>query len=220
MISETTIIIADDHPVLRKGLRAMIEAVPGMKVLGEAADGESALRLIRELRPSVAILDIEMPVRTGLDVARILQAEEDPVAIVFLTMYKEEDMFDEAMDLGVRGYVLKESAPIDIIDSIRCVAGGHHYISPQISGFLVSRQERSKSFRNEIPGLDALTATELRILKLIADNKTSKEIADDLNVSYKTVENHRTNIASKLNFHGAHALLKFALQNKSLVKSL
>jgi DNA-binding NarL/FixJ family response regulator len=137
------------------------------------------------------------------------------VEIVFLTMHKDEDVFNEAMDAGAKGYVLKESATNDIVQSIRAVAAGRNFISPELSTYLVSRGGRAASLVRRKPGLDALTATEARVLKLIAENKTSRQIASDLGVSVRTIENHRANISTKLELRGAHVLLKFALEHKS-----
>jgi DNA-binding NarL/FixJ family response regulator len=215
MGNEIRILIADDHPVFRKGLRQIIETDMALQVIAEAEDGEAALALIQQLRPAVALLDIDMPKMDGLDVARAIGEKRLAVEVVFLTMHKDEDIFNEAMDAGARGYVLKDSAVTDIIQSIRAVAEGRHYISPQLSSLLVNRSMRVASLVTQKPGLDSLTATERRILKLIAENKTSKEIGGELFVSVRTVENHRANICAKLDLRGAHALLKFALENRS-----
>ena len=215
MGDEIRVLIADDHPLFRDGLRHLIERDGVYKVIAEAPDGVEAMRLIQEFHPNVAILDIDMPGKNGLEIVRELQQRNIPVEVIFLTMYKEEDMFDEAMELGVRGYVLKESAATDILQGVKTVAAGKYFISPTISEYLVRRRDREKSLLNQKPSLLNLTPTERQILRLIADNKTSREIADDLHVSSKTIENHRMNIANKLDLHGSHALLKFAIENKS-----
>jgi DNA-binding NarL/FixJ family response regulator len=215
MTGPVTIMIADDHPLFRKGLRQAIEAEASFRIVEEAKDGESALRKMIELRPAIAILDIDMPGRNGFEVAKEAAKLSLPVSIIFLTMYREEDMFSAAMDVGIQGYVLKENAASDIIDAIREVAAGRYYISPLISGFLVRRSEQSRLVRKQHPLLESLTPAERRILKLISENSTSKQIAELLNVSPKTVENHRLNIVKKLNLQGAHSLLKFALEHKA-----
>ncbi len=213
-----TVIIADDHPVLRGGLRALIDSSVDCKIVGEAGNGEDALTIIEQKKPDVALMDITMPKMTGLQVAKIAQDRGLPVKIVILTMTADELIFNEALDLGVLGYVLKENATSDILNSIRAVAEGKYYISPSISEILVKRSQKRKTALDTIPGLADLTPTEFRILKLIAGNKTSKEIASDLCISIKTVENHRTNIIKKLGLSGNNALLKFAIENKSLLK--
>jgi len=207
--------MADDHPMFRGGLRQIIVAQPDLRLVHEASDGEEALRMARELKPAVAILDLDMPKLSGLEVAATVQRERLPVSIIVLTMYREEDMFNEALDLGILGYVLKDSAAEDILQGIRAVAVGQHYLSPAISGFLVNRNARAESLRQAKPGLADLTPAERRILRLVAQSKTSKEIADELGLSTRTVENHRTNIGTKLDLHGVHSLVKFAFDHKS-----
>ena len=214
MKANPSIVIADDHPIFREGLRKVIEHDQGGRVIAEAGDGETALRLIRERKPDIAVLDVVMPGLNGLKVARQIQREHLPVAVVFLTMFKEEDMFNEAMDAAAKGYVLKENAVSDIIGCLRSVASGQYFISPAISHLLVRRTERARGLASQTPGLSSLTPSERRILNLIALGKTSKEIATELFISPKTVENHRLNIAGKLEIHGNNALLKFALENK------
>jgi DNA-binding NarL/FixJ family response regulator len=208
------IVIADDHPIFREGLCKVIERDHGGRVVAEAGDGQAALRLIRERKPDIAVLDVVMPELNGLNVARQVQRERLAVAVVFLTMFKEEDMFNEAMDAGAKGYVLKENAVSDIIACLRSVVSGQYFISPAISDLLVRRTERVRGLAGQTPGLSSLTPSERRILNHIGRGKTSKEIAVELFISPKTVENHRVNIAAKLGIHGNNALLKFALENK------
>ncbi len=136
------ILIADDHPIVRKGLRQVIEAEAGLKVVGEADDGVIALERIKQLQPRVAVLDIHMPKMSGFELARAIREQRIGVAVIFLTMHKAEDMFNAAMELGVKGYVLKDSAVTDIVGSIRAAAAGQSYISPQLSNFLLNRSMR------------------------------------------------------------------------------
>jgi DNA-binding NarL/FixJ family response regulator len=213
-----TIVIADDHPIMRSGLHQMIEAHSAFNIIGEASDGESDLTLIEEKTPDVALLDIAMPHLTGLQVAKIAQERGLSTKLAILTMSADEIIFNEAMDLGVLGYVLKENASSEVLNCIRTVAEGQYYISPSISGLLMKRSQKRETAFHSIPGLADLTPTEIRILKLVAGNKTSKEIAYDLSISPKTVENHRANIAAKLKLSGNNALLRFALENKTLLK--
>jgi DNA-binding NarL/FixJ family response regulator len=209
------ILIADDHPLLRAGLRQAIASDPHIEIIAEAADGAAALELLTTHGPDVAVLDIEMPNLTGFALLRELRAQRLPTAVVFLTMYRDEEMFNEALDLGALGYVLKDSAMTDITGAIRAAAHGQPFISPDISAYLFNRATRSTTFTQQMPTLQALTQTERRVLKLIAENKTSKEIAVELFISYRTVENHRTNICQKLALKGSHSLLKFAFEHKS-----
>jgi DNA-binding NarL/FixJ family response regulator len=215
MATEIKILIADDHPIVRKGLRDMIESSRDLKVIGEAGDGEDALVAIRELKPDVAIVDIDMPRMDGFELVRELNKSRSSVQIIFLTMHSKEDLFNEAISLGVKGYVLKDSAINEIIAAIKAIIAGQHFISPSLSTYLINRSERTDSFARKTPSLNDLTPTERRILKLIADYKTSKEIAEELCIHYRTVENHRTNICAKLDIHGSHALMKFALKHQS-----
>jgi len=214
MGDEIRTVIADDHPIFRRGLRQSVEEADGITVIGEAADGKAALELIRELSPDVAILDISMPVLDGFVVAREIIKENPQVQVVFLTAHTEESLFDEAMALGVKGYLLKESSMGDIVSCVLAVAQGKHYTSPALTSYLVTcARRRSGSAAKQ--GLEDLTPTERRVLKLIAEYKTSREIADELFVSYHTIETHRRNICEKLDLHGSHALMKFALANRS-----
>jgi DNA-binding NarL/FixJ family response regulator len=211
------LLIADDHPLLTAGLRQVIATDPRLEVVAEAADGAAALELLTAHQPDVAVLDIEMPQLTGFALLRQLRAQRISTAVVFLTMYRDEEMFNEAVDLGALGYVLKDSATTDIIGAIRAAAAGQPYISPAISAYLFNRAKRTATLVQQLPGLNDLTPTERRVLKLIAENNTSKEIAAELFISYRTVENHRANICQKLNLKGSHSLLKFAFDHKSEV---
>lgn len=202
MKKKIQIIIADDHPIFRNGLKQAIEDEDDIQIIGEAGDGDKALELIMEKKPEVAVLDIDMPKKTGFDVIKEISKSKSPVNVVFLTMYKEENLFNEALDLGAKGYVLKESAVNDICECIRQVANDNYAISPLISNFLVKRLSEKKKLVNDKPGLNDLTSSEMKILKLISENKTSKEIGEELFISYKTVETHRNNISKKLNLEG------------------
>lgn len=217
MKDKIKIIIADDHPIFRDGLKQLIEKEDNMSVTGEAEDGQKALELIQKNKPDIAILDMSMPEKTGLDVLRELRNKKMKTKIIFLTMFKEEDIFNEAMDLGVEGYVLKESAENDILLCINRVAQDNYCISPMISNLMIKRMNRKSELNRQKPSLENLTPTERRILKLISRNKTSKEISDILFISYRTIENHRTAISNKLNLHGTHSLVKFAIENKLLL---
>ncbi|MBI3651279.1 MAG: response regulator transcription factor [Acidobacteria bacterium] len=213
--NEYRILIADDHPIFRKGLRQVIETDARLKVVAEADDGIAALELLRQLRPDIAILDIHMPNMSGFELAQAVQQQGIEVAVIFLTMHKAEDLFNAAMDMGVKGYVLKDSAVTDIIGSIKAVLDGQPYISPQLSSFLLNRSTRANTLRQHQPSLDDLTPTEWRVLKMLAEYKTSKQIAEELFIHPRTVDNHRANICAKLGLRGSHALMKFAIEHKS-----
>jgi DNA-binding NarL/FixJ family response regulator len=208
------ILIADDHPVVRKGLRDAIEAGPNLKVVAEASDGEAALQYIETLRPQIAVLDIDMPKRDGLAVAREVLRRQLPVRLVLLTIHAEADIFNAAMDLGVQGYVLKESALFEIVNGLLAVAAGQYYVSSSLTALLLRRRGPGQASADVEQGLDTLSESERRILRMIAADKSSKQIADELCIHYRTVENRRTAICQKLGLRGPNALLKFALQNK------
>jgi DNA-binding NarL/FixJ family response regulator len=215
MTPPSTILIADDHPIYRKGLCEVVESDPSLRLVGQAANGEEALRLIRELRPAVAILDINMPRLSGLQVAQELAGQGASPRLVLLTMHEDAALFDRAMELGVYAYVLKESAVEDLLTALRTVIEGRNFISPTIANLLVKRREEGAMLRREKPGLDLLTPTERRVLRLISEDRTTKEIADLLGLSPRTVETHRQNMSHKLHLSGSHSLLKFAFDHKA-----
>jgi DNA-binding NarL/FixJ family response regulator len=202
MKREVRLLIVDDHPVFRRGLKEIIEENPGFRIVGEASDGEEALRLAADLRPAIAVVDIDMPRLNGLETVRALQKLKLPVSVIFLTMYKEEDMFNAAMDLGVKAYILKENAADDILEALERVSRGETFISQSMSEIGQRRADRVQALLLSKPQIEDLTAAERRILKLIAEDRTSKEIADLLQISIKTVDNHRLNICHKLNLRG------------------
>jgi DNA-binding NarL/FixJ family response regulator len=213
--SEIKVVIADDHPVFRQGLRQVIESDRQLKVLGEASDGASAIEMIEQTGPDVAVLDVSMPDGDGFEVARVLKQKRLNVAIIFLTMHKDERFLNAALDLGVKGYLLKDSAVADIIASIKAVVAGQDYVSPMLTGYLINRARSAARLAEEKPALTKLSPTELRVLKLLAEYKTSKEIATELFMSPRTVEHHRANICEKLDLRGSHALIKFAVEHQS-----
>ena len=209
-----TILIADDHPVFRRGMVQIIEEkFPGSHIV-EAGNGSEALVAIHDHRPSIAILDVDMPIRNGLDVATEIRRRTLPVAVVILTMHDNEEFFNRAMDLGVKGYVLKDGVVGEIATCLEAVAVGRHYYSPLLADYWVRRDQARTQGKTLLAGLAGLTPTERHILKLIAENKTTREIAEILFISPKTVENHRSNIAGKLALKGNNAVLRYALENK------
>ncbi|HEX9002937.1 MAG TPA: response regulator transcription factor [Blastocatellia bacterium] len=214
MNNDIKILIADDHPIFRHGLRQIIERDPRLRVIAEADDGEAALRLIESMQPQVALLDLDMPGLDGFGVARQVREAGLAVTLVFLTMHNDEMHFNEALDLGAKGYVLKDSAAADVVNCLKTVVTGQHYISPALSTYLLNRHQRASTLLRQ-PGLQDLTDTERRVLALLAEYKTSKQIADELGVSVRTIENHRARICQKLDLHGSHALVKFAIRHKS-----
>ena len=208
------VVIADDHPVVRHGLRQTIDADPKLKVVGEAGDGEVALAQIQQLKPAIAVVDLDMPRLDGLGVAREIRKKRLPVDIVILSIHGEEDLFHAAMDLGSKGYLLKDSALAEIVTALWAVVEGKYYVTSSLTAHLLHRRSRAQAFASERPGLDSLTPAERRILAMVSEGKSSKSIAEELFIHYRTVENHRTNICQKLGLQGHSALLRFALQHK------
>ena len=210
-----TILVADDHPVFRKGLVQIIEEqFPGCKIV-EAGNGSEALVMIHDYKPTIAILDVDMPKRNGLDVATEIRRRGLPIKVVILTMHDNEEFFNRAMDLGVMGYVLKDGVVAEISACLEAVIQGRHYYSPLLADYWVRRDQNKRQETTVQTGLAGLTPTERHILKLIAENKTTREIASELFISPKTVENHRSNISGKMGLKGNNAVLRFALDNKS-----
>ncbi|HEY6951227.1 MAG TPA: response regulator transcription factor [Bacteroidota bacterium] len=211
MREPVTVIIADDHPMFRAGVRQSLENDPDIKLLGDAENGEQAFEKIQKLKPRVAILDVQMPVMTGLEVARRVEKLNLSTHVILLTMLDDRKFFLEAIDAGIKGYVLKDSAVSELKKAINAVCDDRHYISPSLAGLLVARKGPSPAPAQ----LRDLTPTEMRVLKLIAALKSNQEIADEMFISKRTVENHRVNMAKKLDLNGTNALLKFALSHQS-----
>lgn len=210
-----SVILADDHPLLRKGLKDLIETVEQFRVIAETGNGEEALALINEHRPDLAVLDIDMPGMNGLEVAAQLERTGTDTRIIILTMHEKENMLRRALDVGVMGYLLKDSVITEIRQALLTVADGRHFVTPSLSRFLV---RRSMGVADDPRiGLSQLTPTERRVLRLIADSRTTKEIAEELVISHRTVDSHRANICTKLDLHGPGSLLRFALEQKELL---
>lgn len=212
MNEQFKIIIADDHPIFRSGLRQIIDNERKFCVVAEASDGEAVLEIFESETPHILISDVNMPKMSGFLLAKELRRRQVDCEIVFLTMHSEEAMFNKAMDLGAKGYILKDSAAADIINCLQAVSIGQHYTSPAITSYLFKRATRKT---DKTGGVNDLTPTEKVILRQIAESKTSREIADDLCLSLRTVENHRYNICQKLDISGSNALVKFALTHQN-----
>lgn len=214
MATEIKVFIADDHPIFRHGLRQIIERGQ-IVVVDEAEDGETAWQKLSTLDVDVAVLDVDMPGRDGFEVARAVRDARLNVRLIFLTMHKDEHFLNKALDLEVKGYVIKDSALTDIVECIRTVASGQEYVSPQMTSALLNRSRRAAELANQKPQLSSLTEIERRVLKLVTQYKSNKQIADELHLSVRTIEHHRARISQKLELEGHHALLKFALENQS-----
>ena len=211
---QISVLIADDHPVLRAGLRQVLERDPSIRVIAEVGDGEAALDRIQADRPDIAVLDIEMPKRDGLDVLRELRRLALPTRVIMLSLHDDEARVTDALALGARGYILKDDAIHAIVEGVKAVAAGRPYVTPSLSGLLLQRRERTRELTARQPGLADLTPAERRVLALIARGQASKDIAVALGIHYRTVENHRVSIAQKLGLHGHNAVLKFAMEHR------
>jgi DNA-binding NarL/FixJ family response regulator len=208
MINKIKVLIADDHPIVRQGLGQTIESDADLEVIAEAGDGLEALAKIRQYQPQVIILDIDIPKMDGFEVALAVQEEKIKTEIVFLTVHREESFMKKALSVGAKGFVLKDSAISDIVTAIKAAFQGQSFISPAMMSYLIKPRTI-----NGKEGLESLTLSERNVLKLIAQYKTTKEIAEILFVSTRTVESHRLNICQKLHLQGSHSIMKFALEH-------
>ncbi len=200
------VLLADDHPIVRQGLHALLER-EGFDVVAEAKDGKEALHLGRETAPDVAILDLSMPLLSGLEAARTLQAEEKVRGAVLLTVHREDHYVLEALRAGIRGYVLKSQAPEDIAQAVRQVAAGGVYLSPGLSTALLEAYVNRRE-----PGVDPLSPRERQVLQLVAEGKSTKEVAVVLDISVKTADSHRTRLMKKLGIHETAGLVRYAIR--------
>jgi two-component system, NarL family, response regulator NreC len=201
------VVLADDHALVRDGLRAVLAREPDIAVIGEAADGREALAVVDAMRPDVVVLDLSMPVLNGLDAARQLAGRDRGPRPILITMHLEDRYVLEALRAGVRGYVLKKQAAADLVQAIRDVAAGRVYLSPGISAAVADAIRTGAS-----PPEDRLTPRERQVLQLVAEGKTTKEIAAILEVSVKTVDAHRTNLMQKLDLHDVASLTRLAIR--------
>lgn len=214
-----SVVIADDHPIFRQGLSATIEKDKDISVVGEAENGDVAIKLVDSLKPDVVILDIDMPIKDGIETARELKAKNLSTKVVFLTMHKDTSILRSLRSLGVKGYVLKDSALSEIVRCISIVVAGDIYLSPALSEVILENVEPKKA--SEVSSLiNLLSQAERNVLKRVTESKTSREIAAELFVTIRTVETHRYNICTKLDLNGPNALFKFALQHKDEITSL
>ena len=202
----TRIVLADDHVLVRQGLRSLLER-ERFQVMGEASDGQEAVRLVETHQPDIAILDISMPTLNGIDAARGLSRSAPKTKVILLTQHEEEQYIHEALEAGVKGYVLKNQVANDLIQAIRQVCRGEFYLSPGISR-AVMEAYRNKSDRPA----DPLTVRERQVLQLIAEGKSTKDIASLLDISVKTAESHRSRLMRKLDIHETATLVRYAVR--------
>jgi two-component system response regulator NreC len=206
------IILADDHAVMRRGLRLVLEQQKDFEVVGEAGDGRAAVDLAETARPDIVVLDITMPNLNGIEAARQINAKHIGVSTIVLSMHADESFVLRALKAGARGYLLKESAESDLINAVRLVWEGKSFFSPAVSRLLVEDYVRQLQDKGVEDSYELLTSREREILQLIAEGKSNKEIANMLHLSLYTVETHRSNILSKLNLHTVPDLILYAVR--------
>ncbi|MFL6351297.1 MAG: response regulator [Bryobacteraceae bacterium] len=211
------VLIADDHGVVRKGLRLLLQQYPEIEVAGEAANGREAVRLAAELSPNVILMDVAMPLLNGIDAAEQIRRSDDHIGVIMLTMHADEGYLLRALNAGVRGYLLKESAEEDLLRAVQAVSQGKPFFSPAITQTLLEDYMRVLKEEGLSDSFELLTAREREVLQLLAEGKTNKEVASILDISLYTVESHRTNLMQKLNLHNTADIVLYAVR-KNLVR--
>jgi two-component system response regulator NreC len=206
------ILLADDHTVMRRGLRVLLERQPGFAVVGEAADGAEAVELAAKEKPDVAVLDIGMPTLNGIEAARRIVEKNSGTAVVILSMHSDESYVLRTLKAGARGYLLKDAPESDLINAIHAVHQGKAFFSPAISKMLVEDYMRQMQQRGIEDSYELLTPREREILQLLGEGKSNKEIATKLELSLYTVETHRSNMLDKLNLHSTAELILYAVR--------
>ncbi len=206
------VVLADDHPIVRRGLRSLLETEPGLSIAGEAADGLEALRLCEEVRPDILIVDIGMPRLNGIDVAARAQKLERPPRTLILSMHSDESYIIRALAAGARGYLLKESTDEDLLPAIRAVAAGRPFFSPAVASVLMEDYIRQLTSRGLSDSHHLLTDREKEVLQLLAEGASNKEVATVLDLSVSTVETHRANLMQKLNLHNTAEIVLYAVR--------
>jgi two-component system response regulator NreC len=206
------VLIAEDHAIVREGIRRLLSAEPDIEVVGEAGDGEVAVDLAQSLRPDVVCLDVSMPRLNGMEATRRIKSLMPDVGIVILTMHEDEAYFYELVKAGASGYVLKRASARDLVDAVRAVASGHTFLHPVVARRLVTEFENRAAREDDRARFDGLTERERQVVRLIANGKTNREIAEILHISVKTVETHRTHIMEKLDLHDRAHLVRYAVR--------
>lgn len=208
------ILIADDHGIVRKGLRLQLEQREEFEVAGEASDGREAVRSVEELQPDVVILDIAMPNLNGIDAAAQMVKRNPQLKVIILSMHSDESYLTRALSAGVKGYLLKDTADVDLYRAVQVVAQGKVFFSPAIANTLLEDYMRQVQQRGLQDSYDLLTEREKEILQLLAEGKSNKEVATALDLSTYTVETHRTHIMQKLNLHSSAEIVLYAVRKK------
>lgn len=207
--NEITVFLPDDHTIVRKGIRSLLEQESGIKLIGEAEDGLDTIKKVEALLPAILVLDISLPLLNGLEVARQLNKRFPGIKIIILSMHDTEELIYEMIRAGVKGYILKKSAPEQLVAAIQSVALGKPYFSPEIAEIVNAR--KTELYPDELPKTPMLTERESQILQLVAEGHCNREIAKLLQISIKTVENHRAKIMEKMNFKNITDLIRYAI---------
>jgi two-component system, NarL family, response regulator NreC len=206
------ILLADDHIVMRTGLRALLERQPNLEVVGESENGRETVALAASLKPDVIVMDVGMPVLNGIEATQTIVTQNPTVAVVILSMHADESYVMRALKAGARGYLLKDSAAADLIGAIQAISQGKSFFSPKVSRILAEDYVRVLKQKGAVDTYDLLTSREREILQLLAEGKTNKEVATALNISAYTVETHRSHILQKLNLHNSAELVLYAVR--------
>lgn len=206
------ILLADDHTVMRTGLRALLERQPNLEIVGETENGRDTIQLTASLRPDVVVMDVGMPVLNGIEATKRIVAEHPTTAVVILSMHADESYVMRALKAGARGYLLKDSAPADLLAAIQAVTQNKSFFSPKVSRILSEDYVRVLKQKGAVDSYDLLTSREREILQLLAEGKANKEVASALSISPYTVETHRSHILEKLNLHNPAELILYAVR--------
>jgi DNA-binding NarL/FixJ family response regulator len=206
------ILLADDHIVMRSGLRALLDRQPNLEVVGESENGRETVALAASLGPDVVVMDVGMPVLNGIEATQMIVTQCPTIAVVILSMHADESYVMRALKAGARGYLLKDSAAADLIGAIQAISQGKSFFSPKVSRILAEDYVRVLKQKGAVDTYDLLTSREREILQLLAEGKSNKEVATALNISPYTVETHRSHILQKLNLHNSAELVLYAVR--------
>ena len=212
MVTKYKIVIAEDHTILREGLRALLSLDPSYEIIGEAEDGRDAIRCVEKLMPDLLLIDLSMPRMNGMEAIRDIKKRHPEIKIIALTVHKTEEYILATLEAGADGYVLKDATHNELMIAINSVLSGKPYLSPGVSEKVIEGYLEGRRTLKPSSAWDTLSQREREVLKLIAEGYKNKEIADDLCISIKTVEKHRSNLMKKLGLHNAAALTAFAIE--------
>jgi DNA-binding NarL/FixJ family response regulator len=211
------VLLADDHGIVRRGLRSLIESQPDIEVVAEAVDGLEAIRLCEEHLPTIVILDIAMPKLNGIEVAERVQKLQRPPSVIILSMHADESYIIRALAAGARAYLLKDATDEDLIPALRAVAAGKPFFSPIVTAVLIEDYVRQLQARGLTDSYHLLTDREREVLQLLAEGRSNKEVATLLNLGVSTVETHRANLMQKLNLHNTAEIVLYAVRKRIIV---